>query len=498
MANLIRKYDPVIEKAEFVFQLLFFIYICLGFNNLTIGTKIIPFFMWPAFLLGAALVALRLIDLRSFRGFPGLLPLAGLCAVCGVSIFVNRQYSVKENLVYLIFWIFNFFLLYASPRRRSPGLLQKRFAFFFHLFCAVAFVLTVISFVMLAVGYAGYFTVNGEEIRRGFLGGRLFGAYQTPNAGAVIGALSIVGGIHYAGVYKNKWYTLWATLNGVLQFVFSVFADSRTGRVTLGVALGVYFFFVFYGKRRKTETAAKAWKTALIAVCAVAIAAGGFFLPKAAERGYNAVARSWQAAEAEKSSDEKKPTEKNDRDDVLILGRTESLEGDYSNRRFDFWKSGLEIFAARPVLGVTFRGFLPFAEEYLPETYLVNNTFKRISTLDNDVINLMVSDGALGLLFFVIFVAGVLVRLLSRLHAQKKQNVALPAALPMLLAICAGAAASSLFSSGVFYMHCQYSFLFWLALGICMRFCLPDDGKGTGTGTEPTAEELSKEDAAHD
>ncbi len=494
MADLIKKYDPVIEKAEFVFQLLFFIYICLGFNNLTIGTKIIPFFMWPAFLLGAALVALRLIDLRSFRGFPGLLPLAGLCAVCAVSIFVNRQYSVKENLVYLIFWIFNFFLLYASPRRRSPGLLQKRFAFFFHLFCAVAFVLTVISFVMLAVGYAGYFTVNGEEVRRGFLGGRLFGAYQTPNAGAVIGALAIVGGIHYARVYKNKWYTLWAALSGLLQFVFSVFADSRTGRVTLGAALGVYFFFVLYGKRREAGAAAKAWKTALIAVFAVVIAAGGFFLPKAAELSYNVVARSLQTAETGESSDQKVSDETKEKDEVLILGRKESLEGDYSNRRFDFWKSGLEIFAARPVLGVTFRGFLPFAEAYLPETYLVNNTFKRISTLDNDVINLMVSDGALGLLFFVIFVAGVLVRLFRWLHAQKKQNAALPTALPMLLAVCAGAAASSLFSSGVFYMHCQYSFLFWLALGICMRFCM----SGTEKETEGDAEETPKEEASHD
>lgn len=491
MKNLIKKYDPVVKKAEFVFQLLFFIYICLGFNNLTIGTKIIPLFMWPTFLLGAALCCLRLFDWYSFRGIPGLLPLLGLCAVCSVSILYNRQYHMKENLIYLIFWVFYFFLLYASPRRRSPDLLQKRFAFFFHLFCVVAFVLTVISFMMLAVGYCGFFDINGEEVRRGFLGGRLFGAYQTPNAGAVIGALVIVGSIHYAKIYKNKWYTVWAVLNGLLQFVFSVFADSRTGRVTLGVSLGVYFFFVFYGKRRNAETRASGWKTALVAVCAAVIAVGGFFLPKAAELSYNAVARSVQTNGAEGSADEE--TSAGAKDDVLILGRKESLEGDYSNRRFDFWKSGLEIFAARPVLGVTFRGFLPFAEEYLPDTYLLNNDFQPSSTFDNDVINLMVSNGALGLICFVLFVFFVLFRFFRWLRAQKKQNEPLPPALPMLLAVCAGAATSSMFSSGVFYMHCQYSFLFWLALGICVRFCLPADGEGA----DPGAKEPQKEDAAH-
>ena len=47
---------------------------------------------------------------------------------------------------------------------------------------------------------------------------------------------------------------------------------------------------------------------------------------------------------------------------------------------------------------------------------------------------------------------------------------------PLLLAVCAAAAASSLFSSGVLYMQCQYSFLFWIALGLLMRLT-PDAAK---------------------
>ena len=199
----------------------------------------------------------------------------------------------------------------------------------------------------------------------------------------------------------------------------------------------------------------------------------------------------------ETKNEQEAPGEKTEEkaDDVLILGRTESLEGDYSNRRFDFWKSGLEIFAERPVLGVTYRGFLPFAEKYLPDTYLVTNDFNRITTLDNDVINLMVSNGALGLLCFLLFVFPALFRLFRWIRLQKKSGAALPPAFPLLLAFCAGAAASSLFSSGVFYMHCQYSFLFWLALGILMRFSVEPITKAPGGNAPAHAEKEAAADA---
>lgn len=459
----LQKIQPYIEKAESVFLILFFIYVSLGFNSLTVGTKIVSVFMWPTYLLGAGLLALRLLQWRDCRRMPGLLPLLALCAVGAISILLNLQYDPKGNLVHLIFWAFYFLLCYLYRESTGTGTLRRRFTLLFHMLCAVAFLLTVISFGMMLFDYAEYLTVNGELVRRGFLGGRLFGAYQTPNAGSVIGSIVTVGSVHFIRVYKNKFYTAFAVVNCLLQFAYLVFSDSRTGRVCFALAAGVYLFFVLKEKRGEAFRFRQA--AAALALSA-AVIAGGFFLPKWVQLAYNFSVNTLDAAiETEKEAEAEKEG-KEDEDDKLLLGRKESLEGDYSNGRIAFWKSGAEVFMKKPLFGHTFKGFLPYAQEYLPETYLVNNDYMQLNTLDNDLMNLAVSNGVAGLLCFAAFVILVLRRLLRLIKAKTAPDPMLP----LLTAVCAAAAASSLFSSGVLYMQCQYSLLFWVALGLLMRF----------------------------
>ena len=90
--------------------------------------------------------------------------------------------------------------------------------------------------------------------------------------------------------------------------------------------------------------------------------------------------------------------------DSYVIDRGYDLSGDISNRRFDIWKSGLEIFARRPWLGTTFCGFLPFAQEHMPETYIVSNDYLQMTTLDNDFVNLLVSNGIIAFVAFIGFV----------------------------------------------------------------------------------------------
>ncbi len=455
LQKTIDRLRPAAAKATLCFHALFFLYVCLGFNNLTVGTPAISVVMWPTYLLGAALLVWRALDLKTYRRMPGLFALAAMCAACGISMLINRQYSPKQNAVHLIFWLFYFFLLYLNGTDQTPEDAEKRFTLFFHAFSAVAFILTAISFGMLIAGYSDQFLRGGDLVRRGYLGGRLFGAYQTPNAGAVIGALTIAGSVHYIRIYRNRLYTAAAVVNCAAQFVYMVLSDSRSGRVCLGLALGVYLFFTLF-RFREQERGRR-----LLAVClSAAVAVGAFYLPKWTQMGYNAVVR---ATEQNSPADSDAPGEDDPED--LLIGRKESLEGDYSNRRLDFWKSGVEIFLQKPLFGLTFKGFLPYAEEHMPDTYLVNNDYMKLNTLDNDVLNLAVSCGVAGLLPFAAFVFAVLRRLLKTL----RQAAAPDPLFPLLLAVCAGTAAVSLLGSGVLYMQCQYSFLFWLALGALMN-----------------------------
>ena len=450
---------PAAGKATEAFHFLFFCYVCLGFNNLTVGTKIISVFMWPTYLLGAAILAWRVLDYKRYIRMPGLLPLCLLCLSAGISLLLNRRYDPKGNLIHLIFWLFYFLILYVSGTDTPPQTLKKCFIFYFHAFCAVAFVLTAISFGMLAAGYGKEFTRGGDLVRQGYLGGRLFGAYQTPNAGAIIGALVTVGSVHFIRTCKNRLYTAAAAINIAAQFVYAVLSDSRSGRVCLGLCLGVYLFFVLC----KRENASPG-RSVLALALAAAVTAGGFFLPKWSQLAYNAAVISTQRDREQRGDDVQDPTQE-DEDEPFVIGRKESLEGDFSNRRLDFWKSGLELFLRKPVFGLTFKGFLPYAKEYLPDTYLVTNDYMQMNTLDNDVINLAVSCGLAGLLPFFAFVFVVLRRLWLFLRRKAEKDPLLP----LLLSVCAGAAAASMFTSGVLYMQCQYSFLFWLALGLTMR-----------------------------
>ena len=257
LQKTIRALSPAAEKATALFQQLFFVYVCLGFNNLTVGTKIVSVFMWPTYLLGAAILAFRALDAKRYLSMPGLPALVLLCGAAAVSVALNRRYDLKGNLVCLIFWLFYFFLLYLSGADTGIETLKKRFALYFHLFCGVAFVLTAVSFVMLAKNYALISDVNGELVRRGFLGGRLFGAYQTPNAGAIIASIVIAGCVHYIRAYKKWYYTVIAAIQIALQFAFIVFSDSRTGRVCLGLGLGVYLFFACLRNARCETRAAR-------------------------------------------------------------------------------------------------------------------------------------------------------------------------------------------------------------------------------------------------
>ena len=153
----LKKLRPYTEKAEFVFLLLFFAYVSLGFNNLTVGTKLVSVFMWPTYLLGAALLGLRLLDWKDCVKMPGLFALLGLLAVGTISIVCNLQYDVKANLVHLIFWAFYFLLCYLDRESAATETLRQRFTVLLHMLCVVAFILTVISFGMMIFDYAEQF-----------------------------------------------------------------------------------------------------------------------------------------------------------------------------------------------------------------------------------------------------------------------------------------------------------------------------------------------------
>lgn len=456
-----------IHRLEDVFQILFLIYVSLGCSSLTNGQSIVSLFMWMSYGLGALLLCIRLWNWKQYIRMPGLLCLLAMCVICGISTLVNFQYDLKRNITYLIFWVFSFFLFYAQSDKTAVSRVKKQFAVMAHLLSAIAFVLTAISLAMLVTLYSEVVTVNGAELTRGFVYGRLYGAYRTPNVGAVIACIVIMVSIHFIRKYKNGCYTAFAVVNILAQFFYIVFSDSRSGQVALALSGAVYTLFTAAFSPKVKKGAAKA---AVVLLLTAATGLGAFFAPKMVQTAYNSILthtaqQDHQAAtDATDPSDPEETTEPTQPDaapEDWMVDRGYDLSGDISNRRFDIWKSGLEIFMAEPWLGTSFAGFLPYAQEHLPETYIVSNDYKQMNTLDNDFMNLLVSNGIFAFVAFVAFVAMVLIYLFRGLAKMKQPDQDIP----IMMSVCIASASFSMFASGVLYLHEPFSVIFWLALG---------------------------------
>ena len=67
----------------------------------------------------------------------------------------------------------------------------------------------------------------------------------------------------------------------------------------------------------------------------------------------------------------------NEESNHLEIGREQDISGDISNRRFSIWKSGIDLFAESPLIGVGgYSNIVTFAQENIPTTYLVANDYK--------------------------------------------------------------------------------------------------------------------------
>lgn len=104
------------------------------------------------------------------------------------------------------------------------------------------------------------------------------------------------------------------------------------------------------------------------------------------------------------------------------IGREQDIESDVSNRRFDLWKSGLEIYRLKPIFGVSIFNAVAFAQEQLPTTYLINNDAGIFDSLHNAFLNVLMGQGIVGFVIFMIFIVLCVVLILKGYLKPKKEE----------------------------------------------------------------------------
>ena len=150
--------------------------------------------------------------------------------------------------------------------------------------------------------------------------------------------------------------------------------------------------------------------------------------------------------------------------EISIFDRGYSSD-DISNRRFDLWKSSIEIFKTSPIFGVGFENIENYSYKNLPNTYLINNDYKEFDNFHNLIFNVLASQGIIGitiLLIIFVYVSVNIIRYIKYLFKQNKKNNLIDALLITCVLI---GFVSSMFIGDIIYYFSPSTVMFWFYLG---------------------------------
>jgi O-antigen ligase len=150
------------------------------------------------------------------------------------------------------------------------------------------------------------------------------------------------------------------------------------------------------------------------------------------------------------------------------IGRGYDIKKDISNRRFEIWLSGLEIFLKNPIVGVSRENIVAYASEHMPETYIVNNSQMDFDSMHNLYVDVIVSQGLLGFIPFMLFLllsAISIIRNLPLLFSKSDNTL-------MIASILLTVVTSTLVITEIIYVDSPISTVFWSSLGYINHICL--------------------------
>lgn len=466
----------VIDKGELLFKVVLFAYLALGSCSLSHGKSFMSYVMYVCFLLGACICLERLLRFKQHLSMPLLICAVGMYISYILSCLTNMEYLTKSSLVYLILWTFYFFVLYTHRKTETRAHVMKEFQLLALLFFIWTTVLVIISIGMLFTGYCYHYKDPNDmnyEVAIGFFSGRLWGAFQDPNLGAVMSCVSIALSAYWFRRCRKLPVRILLVLDVLMLLFYIAVSDSRNGMVSLSVLCAVLTGFAcrarFQRKKRRGQIAMMGGLMCLAMVL-------GLFLPSWVQTGYNnariamearTVAQQVeeQAAENGEAGDTEaieEQIEAAEQTEPAVVDRGYDMDGDLSNRRLDIWRSGVEIGLSKPVFGVSYVALVPYAEDHMPETYIINNDSWKYNTLDSELVNVFASQGFFG---FGVLVLWVLLALKEYVQGAKQTLARYPEEVPILVCIFCVLVVSALFQGTMFYQSNPDTWMFWLCFG---------------------------------
>ncbi len=457
MANLYEKTKKWDRVGVTVFAILFLTVGFLQLSSLTFGRGIISVVQWPTVALGAVLVLERLVFFGHYRASHGIYFWAAFVVSFGLSALLAFRYGFRNNARMFLFLLFQIALLYATDRQEERSVLKKRFTLCSAYFLTVFSLMEVASVWTMLSGFSRTYqqpsTSDVPTYYVGFHFGRLFGVFWDPNIAALGAAVAAVLSLHLLLKRPRLWRKIGYGFLIVLHVVYISLSDSRTGILCLTVGGGMYALIRLC---RHAFSGVKWKQAAAVILLASLCACTAFALPKVMRQGCIALAEEIYTRVNRDDGEETTDVRE-------LFDRGYDITGDPSNRRFDIWKGALEIAAREPVFGVSRANILHYVDENLPQSYLVTNDHMRFDSMHNLYLEILVSQGAVGLLLFLAAALSLALPALKHIRALVKGEAGREVAL--IFGILSATLVSTLVMAEIVYVISPVSTLFWLSCG---------------------------------
>jgi O-antigen ligase len=143
------------------------------------------------------------------------------------------------------------------------------------------------------------------------------------------------------------------------------------------------------------------------------------------------------------------------------------VANDPSNRRFDIWMNSLELTACSPIVGASHFNILDFARDRLPQSYIITNEHMCFDTMHNVFLDVLLSQGIVGLLLFFAIIVYSLIFIAKHWRALFFS----PGGAKRFLcfAVMASVVAGSFFVTEIVYVISPFTLYFWLSFGYLMN-----------------------------
>lgn len=459
MKRYIDKYGA---NAQLLFKALFLIHLIFSLNILIVGTAVSKLVLAASVLVGVVVLFTRLFEIKQIiRSFEGAVLILFIISYI-VSVLVNIRYGFMSGAKYFIWFCLLMGGVFWINRNTDRKMVYREFIILGIILIVITTIMNLVNIGLLIEKYSSiYASADGNYYVMGYASwGRLYGIYTDPNYGSVISSVAVVSALFcFLSTRSNVLRVLFA-ISVIPNFFYCSFSASRTGNITMMLGIAVFLFIFLIRKFGKMYLL----KSAAVSVCAAVVSVIMF---NGIQTGYNSIQK--HISQSISSSQTNTDITDSEPEDAPTIGRTEEeLQGDISNRRFDIWNSGFEIFKKNPVFGIGWNNTVAYVSENIPDSYMLGdiNGLANFDVFHNSFMDVFVFQGLTGGVIMLALIVYVLILLVKETAARKYEPkyFALSVA-TVLLCVFSGCVLSVLV-----YFNNVISYLFWLFLGYIIYF----------------------------